>query len=429
MRYPDSWRLPAIFAALTIFSASISISYMDSFLGLSLFFGLIESVRRRSSLREIAAEIPAVFVAGAALFLWLIVSGILHWIWGGNLRDLSKGETGDLFLFVFGVHVFFVSRDDANRRIVMFGLYAFAFVILLSGLGAIFSEQRLAQRIYGRGFLSTALIRPQHVAGQIFGITLYRPIGFLATRLTFAGILVLIVPFLLFSIFQDRSRKSIAATLGGLLGLGLLFLNGTRSALLGLAAGCAVYFAVRVYERSRRVFFLCATAVLLAGIVLHSQGSDDAIAGRQTDYQRPILWTGALEAAKEHPLFGVGPNHFREAALAWREKYALEHPMAWYYLETTPSGHAHNDILNMAAIGGAPAAVLFLALVALSLRNLEPGSSTSARSRWMAVGIAGFFAAGLGQCYYQDDSVVIIYWTLLALSTGESSKAAEESTG
>ncbi|MBL8018218.1 MAG: O-antigen ligase family protein [Leptospirales bacterium] len=401
-----SLRPAARTAAAAIFCSAFSISYAQSFLGLSILFFLLEGWwTRKGRVQEASrSEVPDIFIAGLALFAWLIFSWAFHFAFAtSSLRNLVRGETGDIFLLVFGLCVFYITQDKENQRIIHRGFLTFAVVVILSGAISAFTEHRLARFIYGKGFLSYSETRAQHLFAVIFDLPIYRPIGLLNTRLTYAGQLILILPFVFLQCLKPNRLRFfwvfVFAT-----GCLVLFLNGTRSAILGLGfASCAgAYQLLKSYSRRIAVVFI---AIVSIGLLLGLYGNPELLAGRQTDFQRPILWTGSFQIFLKNWIVGTGPGEFKAATLAWRETFALEHPTIWYYLLSTPSGHAHNDLLHLLAVGGFPAGLYFIAVMACL-----PGKSRDPSI--LALGLIAFFVAGVAQCYFQDDEVVIIFWAL-----------------
>ena len=83
-----------------------------------------------------------------------------------------------------------------------------------------------------------------------------------------------------------------------------------------------------------------------------------------------------------------------------------------YFFEVTQRGHAHNDFYHIAAIAGLPAMLVYILLASMiGYSLLLPKSSRS--DNILFYGLVGFFFAGLFQCYFQDDEVVIVFWYLL----------------
>ena len=156
---------------------------------------------------------------------------------------------------------------------------------------------------------------------------------------------------------------------------------------------------------------------------------------RFTDAYRPIIWTGTGALIRENPVLGVGPGGFPAATRAWREDYSRRFPVIWYFTRNAPDGHAHNDLLHLAAVGGLPAGLLFLVLMFLCVREtarrLSEGADGSGRNlveRRLLVGVTALFPAGLFQCYFQDDEVVVLFWVLIALGLAASFARSGDST-
>ncbi|MCE9599532.1 MAG: O-antigen ligase family protein [Spirochaetia bacterium] len=404
-----SFRPAARTAAAAIFCSAFSISYAQSFLGLSLLFALLESWRAKDRDR-ISDPIPTIFMAGFALFAWLIANWLIHYFFlSSTFRNLVRGETGDIFLCIAGLNVFYLTRDPDNRRIIYRGFLSFAVLVIISGAASAFTEHRLARWIYGKGFLSHSETRTQHLFTVIHDFAIYRPIGLLNTRLTYAGQLILILPFVFLEAGQKRKHRWI--WIGLLLtGCAVLLINGTRSAILGLGFAGLIYLfqMLKNYSSITGYGFLVSAGVL---ILLGVWMNPEFLAGRQTDFQRPILWTGSFELFLNNWILGTGPGAFGNATLAWRESYALQHPTIWYYLLSTPSGHAHNDLLHLLAVGGIPAGLCFIAIMVRA-----PGSNNR-NAAIISLGLIAFFVAGIAQCYFQDDEVVIIFWSLAGFAS------------
>lgn len=458
-------------------------------------------------------SLPAVWLIGGALFAWLLLSGLVHAAidalsatdilvpdarsspgaapagglsaFADAIRRGARGEWGDVPLLLFGLLVFVHARQSSAHRRILFGGLTAAFALLIvGGFVAMFSEFRLARLVphhiaqlmpgaEAAELVASAKNRPQHPYTQLGDWTLYRPIGFMNTRLTFAGLLMLMLPWAAGRAFLPAAtpipRRALWAAAVGI-GVLLLLVNGTRSIL----AGAAVTAAFGGYLWLRQLVLLQNQAsdnqsatvsassfsirkllarqgngrrMLAAGIVLVIAGTGSVLyfasdAGRlqsnrllarvqrHTDFARPILWTVAGELALQNPVLGAGPGNFERAGLAWREDFVRENPETLYFFRNTPRGHAHNDLLHLAATGGLPAALLFLILAFFTVRRLfesdDPGELRRAglptrlatvRDDWLLLGTLGFFAAGIAQCYFQDDEVATLYWALLGLGT------------
>ena len=106
-----------------------------------------------------------------------------------------------------------------------------------------------------------------------------------------------------------------------------------------------------------------------------------------------------------------------------------------YFLEITPDSHAHNDLLHLMVLGGVPAGLLFFGLIFHAVRSLleamrngivSRGASEIREARGtiqasnllnlevaIRTSLPGFLVAGLSQCYFQDDEVVVVFWVFL----------------
>lgn len=472
-------RAAAWSAACAIVMMAISISMTQIFVGFTMLFFVLHLMGpARSSYggagainsRSLKRLPPPPLVAGFLLFSLLLVSMLVHLTTGPNpltyFGRAARGELSDLPLFLFGFIVYLIARDERDGLLLRQAIWIFALILILSGLVALFTEFRLAKILTGHGFIPSVANRPQHPAFALFGIRLYRPIGFMNTRLTYAGLLVMILPFLLVHRMggqsphgqptdgpptdgqptdglqtddqrpdeANRQRNGILRAVSPLLflaGVLLLFMNNTRSAQLGMlpTTGAALLLLLPI----RRKIFLRFAGVLVIMVVLFLAGVIAAGRGerglnlirtvllRDTDAFRPIIWSGSGALIMEHPLFGVGPGNFEVKTLRWRDDFVLRHPRTWYFVQNTPRGHAHNDLLHLSAVGGLPAGLTFLALISLivlALQRSPPGIPTA-----LLLGALALFPAGLFQCYFQDDEVIVLFWVLLAIALSRGNRS------
>ena len=274
-----------------------------------------------------------------------------------------------------------------------------------------------------------------HRLFQWQGINFHRSSGFMRVSLTYAGLLMLIVPFLFGSMFYllFETKHRFAALFLALLNccaILLLWLNGTRSAsaALLLCAPVIVYFLIRdffIKERiggrglkfSRILFFifmLAALALVNSFLGIDKLGALGHPYKRSVNF-RSIIWTQSGQMLLENPILGVGPGNYRKSALAQWNLYHKETKKPDPSMKNPiPTGHAHSDILHFAAIGGIPIALFFLFLVWISVQFAL--QKRSWQSTYLSCGCICFFIAGLAQCYFLDAEVVLLFWTLIALS-------------
>ncbi len=148
-------------------------------------------------------------------------------------------------------------------------------------------------------------------------LTIVRPPGTLGHADYFAAWLVVVVFFGLALATLEKARiwRLAAWTTSGLAAIAIL-LNGTRAALLGIAAGGVVLLLARqrrIGARAGVAGLACAAAVVLfffspAGLKLRARlhwSLEDARGGA-----RLLLWRDSLHMSAQRPLAGYGPEMF-----------------------------------------------------------------------------------------------------------------------
>ena len=383
--------------------------------------------------------IKSPFFAGAGIFFALFVSGLIN---NGaaeeNISWLYKSEFSDAALFLFGLLIYYMSSADSKNRIIyLHSLEIFIVILILSGLISSFSEFRLSNLIMQQNMIPSAANRPQHPLFSVYGLQIFQPVGFMNTRLTYAGLLVMILPYAFSKIFSKRgllNSGKITSTAVFLTGMWVLFLNNSRSAQMGLVLSAIIalfspLFFPALFRMRRKILMLVPVlmvAALVSGIYfLRSPEKLTLLENRiirYTDYQRPIIWKGSREVFLKNPAAGSGPGNFTKATNMFRSEFIREHPEVKYFIENTPSGHAHNDLLHLAATGGIFAGLFYLLLIlntavffGNSVKNYDRNFFDDHGHLFLTVGAAALFIAGLAQCYFQDDEVVVVLWSILAL--------------
>ena len=421
-------RAATLASAAAIAAMAISISATQICIGLSIalfFFSMVYSGREGA--QKTGLHLPPPLREGALLACGLILSLLYHCVRdpGPWLRQFLAGansELSDLPLFLFGFLVFRLTRHEDQRRILEGALLVCGCVLIVSGVASVFSEFRLERLLTGVPPVASAANRPQHPLEWPIHARLFRPTGLMNTRLTYAGMLVLLLPGWIAPQETSARLRYLKWSLA-IAGIVLLLANGSRSAQVGfvLSLPALALLLMHKHTRLRWAFPGVAAVVLLgAALLLFAYPTAPArafelLVGRHTDYSRLIIWSTAGDLTAANPLFGVGPGNYEAASLSWRSDFLIEHPELWYYFENAPRGHAHNDLLHLAAVGGLPGALLFLALCFQVARGALNGAT---RARSLFIGCLALLGAGFAQCYYQDDEVVSLFWVVAALATG-----------
>ncbi|MCR9144429.1 MAG: O-antigen ligase family protein [bacterium] len=392
-----------------------------------------------------------------------------------------RTEVKDVFLVGMAFWTAAYAHSPENRkRLERLFLIALG-IMIIAGLISIFSIYRLQKLPYHltHGWEPGPNARYQHHVGSLFGgsenpLHLYMPIGLMNTHLTYGGILMMLFPVL---VFRSLSLllgpvKSVAPGAAGesdtvddgdpgaqndgagpaallralrnvrpaqwiwplaLAAASLIFiLNNGRSAIFGmlLATGFGFYVLARTGWRRRVLRLLPLILLAVASLVVldrvsagvHSRFEQivGALFGREkhTDFQRTLVWQGALQLSGENPVFGVGPGNFEPSIIQNVVEYGQDQPHLWVAYELAQRGHAHNDMLHFLTIAGLPALLCYLAFFYFYVRHiLRPSGADPNFWKWGPVAILG---AGLFQCYFQDDEVLLPFWALVgfAISSG-----------
>jgi len=202
---------------------------------------------------------------------------------------------------------------------------------------------------------------------------LHRIDGFMSHWMTFSGQILLVgialAGYLIFYRFQKGLHRRSA---GLLIILGLivwaLVLSGTRSAWIGLLGGGAVLlFAWRIRWAVLGAVLVVAVFFLLPSSFQQRFYSSFDLKD-STTHGRILLAETGLRILSEHPWIGVGPRVADDMALCYR----VEHEMPDYLYQ-----HLHNNLLQIAAERGIPAALIWCAFwvkilfdcLGLALRN------------------------------------------------------------
>ncbi|MBI5200478.1 MAG: O-antigen ligase family protein, partial [Elusimicrobia bacterium] len=185
-----------------------------------------------------------------------------------------------------------------------------------------------------------------------------------------------------------------AAIAAGLIELGA---SGSRGGAAGALLGATV--ALRRSGRPRLAAALAAAAIAGA---LALPGGRAALMKSGGANTRPLIWSAAVEIAKEHPALGEGPGLFERGAL--RHDFPSDVAVARYGLRAT---HAHSEWLELAAETGWIGLALFLAAWASS-------AAAAFEQRRSEPALAAFAAMSLQAAF---DNVLALPWLRLVYAS------------
>lgn len=394
-------RLRFLLLALSMASILVSIAASQALLAAALAVAawLRWSAKDTARLR-LPVTPPLVFFLSWTLLAALVSSDVL--------RDLVIVKKFFLFLLLFLVPA---AAREADRR-----WWIYHAVFAVAGLSSV-----------------TGIV--QHFMNPERDL-LHRISGFMSQWMTYSGLLMLVAVLLVaYALSVSPFRRLWLVPLAALV-FASLYLSYTRNAWLGTAAGVAVVLLLRRPRAFLPVIAVLAVLVVLAPDRLHRRIVSGFDTDDTTTRGRIELMETSLRLIRDNPWFGVGPKGVNSGALRYRG--TQEFP-DWLYQ------HMHNNVLQIAAERGIPAALLWLWLMGrlawdasrlyISARRAAPHSpdrslasedamlaSTAALGAWVALLISGIFEYNFG-----DSEVLMLFLFLMSLpyaaeappSTGE----------
>jgi O-antigen ligase len=392
-----SSRVLLFFFGLFLFATAFSIALAQITLTISALAYLW--IRWREPSRAELHSLKPLLLAWGVYFLWLLVSSMVN---DHTWRSLSCIRE-EWLLVILPVGIYLTRREAISRRLL---------AVLASGL--------LIVSVYGviQHFTGFLLSAGQHlntagenyrlsgnfshpltygyyvVTATIFFLT-YLLSGFKSHSKRFKALLITTTSFGLIASALCNSRGPILALLIGLLVLGLL-IGRLRWAIIGVA--------------------LVAIVALVLSPGLMAVFSKKVANDWQTDNPegRLFIWKQAGAIAADNPVFGCGPGNFGEA-------YSAHLPPE--FADTGTKGHAHNDFIHQAAIGGLPAALLFIIFWAVACRHLwkvsrTPGLNPLQKALALAglVASATFIAGSMTECAIADEELRQLLYALWAFT-------------
>lgn len=414
---------------ISIASCGISVSLSQLFLGISFLFYISDPLRKKIH--------PSLLLfSGLFLFTSFIISFSANHPMS-EYRLIAKSECKDFLLF--SGFILTAGLDRMERESVYRGFKVLLLILIVTGIISIFTKIRLSV-ILNQPFKNpSGWIYTQHF-GNIGNTGIYLPIGLMNTHLTFGGLLLFFFPFLLFKTVLSLKEKFLHPRSAVLTFILIVFsavfaLNNARSAMIGALGAVAIgtldlVFIKNVFSKRMFTLFFGTAALLIvcAGFILYQHPATAKTvrpllgAEKHTDSGRTFIWSAAFNIMDKHPVLGAGPGNFDRETEKSRKDLSLENPRLLFFYETAQRGHAHNDFFHILSISGMPGGLSYLLLFAgtVSLiwrnRNLKTAP--------LAYGLAGFFFAGIFQCYFQDDETVIVFWYILGfIQSGASDDA------
>ena len=416
-----------IFLQIAIVSCALSVSLSQLFLGLSFVLFLFDKERRSRF------QITPLIIIILSFFGIYLLSFIWNYSKIGNesnfLLALRNSEFKDILLG-FGF-ILTSTLEKSERKKINLAIYILLGILIITGFLSIFS-------IYRFSYLINSLFREvkswqyQHHYGRIANIDIYLPIGFMNTHLTFGGLLLFFTPYMFFNLLDKWResidlKKKIALSLVSLLFFIVVLLNNARSSMVGSFFGILFGFLVIIFINKKynikniiKIIILpFAVCILLLAMLSISPAIRKTIlpllgSEKHTDSGRTFIWDSTFMLIEKNPILGIGPGNYpKEIDHARKERSEKNNELLFFY-EVTQRGHAHNDYFHIIAISGFLNLFLYLGIFfSIGERIIERAKQNKDNNLFF--GLIGLFFAGLFQCYFQDDEVVIVFYYILGM--------------
>lgn len=260
-------------------------------------------------------------------------------------------------------------------------------------------------------------LRPDYALG-IMPDGLARASGAFHNTLTFGNLFaVLSALFVTLALYAPRHAMRYLYGAAGILAGGATVFTYSRGSIVALSVGLVLAAALSL-KRSRRLALGVFVVMVVSGTLLAPKVINRFQAAMNSDNERQTLrdksvsritiWSTTIEMITINPVFGVGAGNFYDA-----------------YVKTAPDlsvhfTHAHNDVLNIAAYAGLPAAALYLyiwgyLLYLFSRETIrrspgDPGAGILAAS---LIAMLVFFVSSQTEAVFSDEEVrsfLMILW-------------------
>lgn len=358
------------------------------------------------------------------------------WAAGKRLQDSSIGQAsivlGGLFVVATATSV------DVRQSIVgsypeYQGVLALAGYCLIAIAAAVLSLDAQDRRWLGRSAAVALFIVSAYAIIQRLGLDPMhyrseRPIiervsSTLGNASNLGVYLLLAVPLVALQLKTETRRlwtaMAFAACVGGALSLVWSYSRGAWLAALVIAGLLATLRVTRGGSRERLRWVAASVGVAVAAVVVGamiwpaglSRARSVLDPTRGTARWRVLVWRSSARMVLNRPLTGWGPATFRLAYPPFRARENVDGKA-----EVKSVDHAHNIVVNAAAVAGAPAGAVLLTLVGLTgwaagsvLRRPEATWDTAAAASFVGATVAlqfHFLTLDTGALYFAVIAVV-----------------------
>jgi putative inorganic carbon (HCO3(-)) transporter len=323
-------------------------------------------------------------VVAGVLAVWVVLSGVFS----SDLRVSTRHLPGLSLLLLLPIAMELMDTPPRGRAVLL----------ALGASGCALSLLGFWQFVNDRGSDINARIS-----------------GTLSHWMTFSGLALLSACVLLGLAFEERGRWRIAG-LAALLPLAAMLLTYTRGVWVGLVAALVFYLAVR----RPRGLLLIPPAVFVVFLLMPREIQDRMRSigdlSDSTSRDRIAMARAGMHMVADHPLFGVGPDMVQRLYPLYRQPDAVRLQVP----------HLHNNILQIAAGNGLPAAAAYLCLVglfvvrAVTRLKKETRPDRAALLAGALLAVSAITVAGLFEYNFGDTEVEMATLLVMAVPFSQS---------
>jgi len=260
------------------------------------------------------------------------------------------------------------------------------------------------------------------------------------------GIFMLFLTAVLYFREQERVWKGILIACG-LLGLSGIFTSGSRGPFLALIAGgglMALTYLIGLKSEYKKVkqaivgglvalvvimgiaFLFRDTSAVLNTPVLGRLVNTDVFAGGDKVNERILAWGTAIDAWKERPVLGWGPNNYYYAFNKYYDPRMLDHGWGQTWFD-----NAHNIIVNTLAVQGAVGVLTYFSIFVAGFFYVIRTYKKDDLDIHMTAAIVGFFGAHLvsNVFVFENPTSYIYFMFFLAFANAQTLKPSSDEDG
>ncbi len=363
---------------------------------------------------SLPVSISGAQIAGAAALL----------LWVGKILRRGISIRWPSFLFPLALFILFSLTAvvfSANPLQSLLSAKSFLVLLVIPLVLTVVDQPQRARAVLAAfatgGIFTAAWGLVQVVLGTGGGDSGRRLTGFLGHYMTAGGALMIVIIALVavFLAAQARNEK-LAAVAAVILPFVALGLTQSRNAYVGLAVGCVVVLFLWRPGVVALLPFVLSLAVLLSPPMVRERIFSIADLEDASIHNRLEMFDRGLAIVADYPVFGVGLRQVETLYPSYKKS-----------VSSPDVSHLHNNILQIAAEQGIPAAVVwlwFMAAAFFSTAKLARAPDIAPWSRIAAMTacgtVAALFTAGMFEYNFGDTEVLILLFFVLTIPFGIS---------